>query len=1505
MAYGAEDRSRRFADGTGGSKQPQDRTPGKQTLTEQLSPGSQASQDTPSVAPTGPVDVGAIVAERAAGRGDSDAAVRALAQLLDDAGDAMALARAECWIATGAVESPIRIQHWVDALVQLPADARAGYERALRSRGSILTFAAALDRLRLAARQRTDAVAIVNAYRLAGRATEAAAVEQLAALLRANDRSIAAVEKLLGGVSSEVAIIDGDADPTADPSDAPSDARRDDARLARLPADHAAAYRAALASLDGKLRSPNKSRAPRPRQTPQTSDTRAVPTSGIVASGGERAGGGGRAVRIKAEAFEGIPDALENAHLAMLLLVDSGVPADLAQWVATCNGEPPDRVRELESMKTTLDASTPVGSMTPLPLPAKQEGGYHGYRIFNAAGQTMTAAEIDAVLAKPGYIEVSLDEKFYRETIAPLLESPERWAWVRADLIAASYQREIDALEERDRADYAQSGRHDPAIMRRVLQLKGMRLEYAGYAADLRSGKTSVTAEMGKFDQELRRIDAQIADATTQLADAHQRLSDDLARRRAEATTTQPRSTGPGPTRDLVQSPELSREVSELDQYLADRREERIATEQMMGAGDPFPDELSARRQRVLRERFETTDGTFQFRSSARATWNAVDGAISSASARVWAGIGGIAEYDGAALSFVTREPWFGQLGDALSRRAYSTSAEIDVYAAGRTAKAEEVLGKTATTLIQVATSTAIYVIMLGPVSTAGGALGAAVMGGRIASTAGSMAALATTGALMSSDQGGAEMAKGALVMGAMPMFAGFGKTLLVRAVSGFLGMAALDFAGQVDLAAAYTAYERTRSYGDALGAATAKVDYNRMFSNGLMGALLATGGDKPAPETALLRVGDQYFHPDGTRVTDPREIAAASKIPPVRVNEAELASIQEMQRSGNTSGALDLIARARTRGDAITETAAEARKTGTRITGLEARSRLTAAEQQQLGDLRARNAQSQAQAEVLTAAQEGKPIPRALVERSGGQIPLGYAEATPGGDYVPVDGLAARQSAQLRGQLQIGGDLATQYRGEIEKMNGLSRELVAEQARAAPRSDVLTRLRALLGAAAQKAREVRAAFDRAVGRGDRQSETQPESQIDKRAPTTDAPIALDETKLLGAGGQGNVYAVDIDGAAMAVKVPVGAGRAETALEGALLPTRYGGLGSGKIVKAEINGVVVDAVLMPRADGMTLAEATTVTVAQRDAFRGFMTNALKDAVVLGDLNPKNILLGKNGSVTVVDVPAVTPEKFARSTRELLGDAATPERIAADWKTAREQFQWKVERTLREMESKLEGGPRTGNRTGGGTGDGTTVEPTPTPQRSEDTGDRSRVERTDARDVRPSDPPPMLDDIILRDIAARTEADVNNICEGTCATAALRNTISAQLRGMKAYVIEIDGLTTLGRVLDKLGVLDGNVARILERLGADISVAHAVAAIQGTDGTWRYLSWGQVETDLAVFARRAYGDAYIRRGTWETPDHVRWMLAHQWEYPNPTLRGRIERALFGWMMTTGK
>ena len=58
-------------------------------------------------------------------------------------------------------------------------------------------------------------------------------------------------------------------------------------------------------------------------------------------------------------------------------------------------------------------------------------------------------------------------------------------------------------------------------------------------------------------------------------------------------------------------------------------------------------------------------------------------------------------------------------------------------------------------------------------------------------------------------------------------------------------------------------------------------------------------------------------------------------------------------------------------------------------------------------------------------------------------------------------------------------------------------------------------------------------------------------------------------------------------------------------------------------------------------------------------------------------------------------------------------------------------------------------------------------------------------------------------------------------------------------------------------------------------------------------------------DWQVFAREAYGEEFLQRGAWETADHVRWMVAHKWEYPNPTGVGKLMRALFGWTTTIGK
>lgn len=147
-----------------------------------------------------------------------------------------------------------------------------------------------------------------------------------------------------------------------------------------------------------------------------------------------------------------------------------------------------------------------------------------------------------------------------------------------------------------------------------------------------------------------------------------------------------------------------------------------------------------------------------------------------------------------------------------------------------------------------------------------------------------------------------------------------------------------------------------------------------------------------------------------------------------------------------------------------------------------------------------------------------------------------------------------------------------------------------------------------------------------------------------------------------------------------------------------------------------------------------------------------------------------------------------------------------------------------------------------------------------------------------------------DDAIIKEIAAAGERWTNNKLEGTCATAAMKNTISAQLAGYEAYVIEFDGWNNASPWFTKLGLdPDGTIGRIFAKLGVatklDVS-AHAIAAVKGADGEWRYLSWGRVEGDWEVFAKEVF-DGYSMRGTFNTGDHVRWMVDHKWEYKHPT------------------
>jgi hypothetical protein len=1233
----------------------------------------------------GPDPRSRLIAERAAKRGDSDTAITALTALLG-AGDAAAIARAECLIQTGDVETPLRLGHWADQLAGLPEDARRGYARALTARRSPLTLNAAITQLRATASRDANAVAIVRAYRTAGQPMQPQAIEQLAVLLTIHDRDVDTVEQRLAGTSVGVVALDGGATiANADSSGA----------LARLPPDLASAYRAALASLEAKPKrtTPNPPRQQdRQQVTQRTTEIPARPTAG----GSDGSQGVSAAFRFGPDDFAGVAPADRNATLGKLLLIKVGVPEALATWIAFCSGQPPDKVRDLLDAQADFEGTTTLGRTRPIARRPRQGGaGYKGFQIVDAGGARMSAEEIDSALTSRGWVEVDLDLGYYKDHVAPLLEDAGAGAWVRADLIALDLQRQIDALEVQEHEAFARTGKHDQALLSRLLALRGMRAEYATYGADLRSGKTSLTNEMGKFAAEIQRLDGMLASNKQQLVDARRRLVEDQERQRKEQVY-QPQRPATGVTPTFQNAPqtrpssEILREIRELEADTQELEAAKGNAEQMMGAGDPFPATQIQRQVNDRKRRYETPDGRFQFRSDLQATWNAVDGALASASSRIYAAGGGIAEYGGWGLSFLTGEPWFAGVGAGLSTRAYSAAAQIDAYAADRTARAEEVLGKTGTMVVQLVTSTAVFALMLGPVAVAGGALGAAAIGGTYGATAGSVSAMALSGALMASDKGGGEMLKGGAVMGAMGVFGGLGSSTLKRIASAFLAGAAGDAASQFDFTAAYSAYQQSGSTTDFLAAGGKNIDVQRVFANGLLGAALVSRvAKRPDQSGTILQVGDDYYRADGTRLERPP--ARTDQV--VRINPEELTSIQRKQTAPEVTQ--DLIARARDRSDALTAETATGKALDGEIRALEAKR--NPADAEKLAELQQRRDASTARSELLVAAREGKPIPRTLIEQAGGQVPLGYAESA-GGDFLPAPGLAATQTATLATRRVKAEEQAGEYQAELDAMNKASRDLLALQRTANPNPGRLAELRQVLAARSDQAAQAKVRFERTAA-GETTQTTQTRTQTTPATPTPATPTTTTPTakrtvvvdpaaEPLGTpGAQGIVYPTT-DG--MAVKLVDGVGTIETALDGARLPTRYGGLGNGEIVTVKHGDLITEGVLMPLVDGMPLADAKVATASQLAAFKTAMANAEADGVLMGDLNPRNILLRKDGGIAVIDAPAMTFDRFAAFTRQVLGDKATPELIAKDWAAARDNFKWRVDNTVRELEALIAG-----------------------------------------------------------------------------------------------------------------------------------------------------------------------------------------------------------------------
>jgi hypothetical protein len=147
--------------------------------------------------------------------------------------------------------------------------------------------------------------------------------------------------------------------------------------------------------------------------------------------------------------------------------------------------------------------------------------------------------------------------------------------------------------------------------------------------------------------------------------------------------------------------------------------------------------------------------------------------------------------------------------------------------------------------------------------------------------------------------------------------------------------------------------------------------------------------------------------------------------------------------------------------------------------------------------------------------------------------------------------------------------------------------------------------------------------------------------------------------------------------------------------------------------------------------------------------------------------------------------------------------------------------------------------------------------------------------------------------VVEGIARRGEYWGNNVYDGTCLHVAHRNAISAQLAGLETYVIKINELTSLGTTLQRFGIDPrGVVARTLQKIGYESIIpsktGHIVVAVRGADGTWRFMSWGQIHVDPVQMMKKGAGWKNGITQEWVEPDaFVEWVMKNPYAGKEPT------------------
>ena len=285
------------------------------------------------------------------------------------------------------------------------------------------------------------------------------------------------------------------------------------------------------------------------------------------------------------------------------------------------------------------------------------------------------------------------------------------------------------------------------------------------------------------------------------------------------------------------------------------------------------------------------------------------------------------------------------------------------------------------------------------------------------------------------------------------------------------------------------------------------------------------------------------------------------------------------------------------------------------------------------------------------------------------------------GDRFVVQDGLAASQSAAARTTFDTGKAIATKYEEALARMKQLTAQIASEERVGSPSTDKLAALRAQLATASLDANAAKTKFVATV--------KPTETTVELTTPRTETVTIADTAVPIGGGAQGDVFVLGDS----AIKIPTPTGSIENALRGARLGQRYGGLGSGEVVNVKIGDQIKQGVKMRKLNGEPLADVGPgsdvpfVTQQHIDAFRGYMVNAKTDGVILGDLNARNIMLGNDGRLTIIDNGAETFESFKAASRTATNNTISDQQIQADWSRQSDVFDWQIKRTLELLESK--------------------------------------------------------------------------------------------------------------------------------------------------------------------------------------------------------------------------